>query len=137
MHVAFHDQLDWRKTAMGWNVVPNGLEDLLLWISWQYNNPKIYITENGSAEDEPHIDAALNDENRRKFYEDHLRACSKAIHAGADVAGYFAWSLMDNYGTSDSQSFSWLMVWRLMDPFLLNRMAVWVSEAIRDVPCRL
>ncbi len=137
MHVAFHDQSDWRKTAMGWNVVPNGLEDLLLWISRRYNNPKIYITENGSAEDEPHIDAALNDENRRKFYEDHLRACSKAIHAGADVAGYFAWSLMDNYGTSDSQSFSWLMVWRLMDPFLLNRMAVWLSEAIRDVPCRL
>jgi len=101
--VAFHDRSDWRKTAMGWNVVPDGLENLLLWISRRYNNPKIYITENGSAEDEPHIDAALNDENRRKFYEDHLRACSRAIHSGADVAGYFAWSLMDNYGTCDSQ----------------------------------
>jgi len=99
MHATFHDKSEWRKTDMGWNVVPDGLRELLIWISRRYENPKIFITENGSAEDEPHIDAALNDEKRRSFLEDHLRACSRAIHAEVDLAGYFAWSLMDNYGT--------------------------------------
>jgi beta-glucosidase len=68
-------------------------------VSNRYNNPKVYITENGSAEYEPDIQTALNDEERRLFLEDHLRACSNALSEGVQLEGYFAWSLMDNFGT--------------------------------------
>ena len=69
---------------------------MLLWISNRYHNPQIFITENGSAEIESGTMA--NDEERRAYLEDHLRACSQAIGAGVNLVGYFVWSLMDNFG---------------------------------------
>jgi beta-glucosidase/6-phospho-beta-glucosidase/beta-galactosidase len=104
IHVDFRDDPVWRHNDMGWNVVPDGLREMLLWVSNRYNNPKVYITENGSAEYEPDIQTALNDEERRSFFEDHLRACSNALSEGVQLEGYFAWSLMDNFGTLASFS---------------------------------
>jgi Glycosyl hydrolase family 1 len=82
---------------MGWSIVPDGLREMLLWVAKTYNNPLIYITENGSAEPEPDKAAALKDYNRRSFFEGHLHACAEAIRGGSNLAGYFAWSLMDNF----------------------------------------
>lgn len=82
---------------MGWNVVPNGLREMLLWISMRYNNPLIYITENGSAEAELDAETLLHDKRRREFFEGHIRASAEAISGGVKLAGYFAWSLMDNF----------------------------------------
>jgi beta-glucosidase/6-phospho-beta-glucosidase/beta-galactosidase len=98
INVKFTDRLAWRKNAMGWNVVPDGLREMLLWVSNRYNNPRILITENGSAEYEPDLKAALDDEERRDFLEHHLHACSQAIDEGVNLGGYFAWSLLDNFG---------------------------------------
>jgi beta-glucosidase/6-phospho-beta-glucosidase/beta-galactosidase len=80
---------------MGWNVVPDGLRQMLL--TKRYDNPLIYITENGAAFDEPDLAAATHDENRRAYFEGHLRACAQAMEAGVHLAGYFAWSLLDNF----------------------------------------
>ena len=84
---------------MGWNVVPDGLREMLRWISERYQNPLVYITENGSAE--PEVEDApsvLRDEARRLFLETHIGACAEAIHQhGVNLAGYFAWSFMDNF----------------------------------------
>ena len=82
---------------MGWNVVPDGLREMLLWVTKRYNDPLIIITENGSAVHEPDLEAALHDEKRREYFEGHLRAVAEAIRSGVNVAGYFAWSLMDNF----------------------------------------
>jgi Glycosyl hydrolase family 1 len=84
---------------MGWNIVPDGLREMLLWISSRYNNPLIYITENGSAEAESEdLESALNDERRRSYFSSHLNACANAIKEHQiKLAGYFAWSFMDNF----------------------------------------
>jgi len=84
----------WKKSSMGWNIVPGGLRKMLLWISERYDDPLLYVTENGAAFDEPDLATARNDENRRRFFEGHLRACAEAIDAGVRLGGYFAWSLM-------------------------------------------
>jgi Glycosyl hydrolase family 1 len=87
------------KNAMGWNVVPDGLREMLRWISERYNNPLIYITENGSAEPEVEdSQSVVHDERRRAFLESHIGACADAINMHrVNLAGYFAWSFLDNF----------------------------------------
>jgi Glycosyl hydrolase family 1 len=84
---------------MGWNVVPDGLREMLRWISERYDNPLIYITENGSAELEiEDSQSVVRDETRRSFLERHIGACAEAINQHrVNLAGYFAWSFLDNF----------------------------------------
>jgi beta-glucosidase len=85
-------------TETGWEVFPQGLTDTLLWIKNRYGNPPVYITENGAAFfDPPTVEGAvLEDPLRVDYLRKHLRAVHDAISQGADIRGYFAWSLLDN-----------------------------------------
>ncbi|PZQ89106.1 MAG: beta-glucosidase [Leifsonia xyli] len=87
------------QTAMGWEINPDGLRRLLVRLGRQYDNlPAMYITENGSAWDDVVApDGGVHDAQRVDFLERHLEAVAQAIDEGADVRGYFAWSLMDNF----------------------------------------
>jgi beta-glucosidase len=80
------------KTEMGWEIYPRGLTDLLVRVATDYTKVPIYVTENGMAE----VDGE-NDPRRVTYYDDHLKAVLAARAAGADVRGYFAWSLLDNF----------------------------------------
>jgi beta-glucosidase len=83
---------------MGWEIYPEGIAELLLWLADRYDNPPVYITENGAAfEDTVGDDGRVHDEQRRAYIEQHLGAVSKARERGVDVRGYFAWSLLDNF----------------------------------------
>jgi beta-glucosidase len=85
-------------TAMGWEVHPDGLERLLLRLTDEYHAPRIYITENGSAwADEVLPDGQIQDKERMAYLEEHLEASIRATRGGARLAGYFAWSLLDNF----------------------------------------
>ncbi len=97
MHVEFSSDPSWPKNHMGWSTNPDGCRELLLWISQRYQGVPIFITENGTSEDEPDLATALRDEGRRKYFEGYLRACAQAIELGVPLGGYFAWSLMDNF----------------------------------------
>ena len=86
------------RTQMGWEVYPQGLEDLLRGIKATYPNlPPIYITENGMSSDDVVIDGRVDDSQRQSFLQRHFAAVSRAIDAGVDVRGYYLWSLMDNF----------------------------------------
>lgn len=82
----------------GWEFYPQGLTDTLLWLHQRYGGLPLYVTENGSAYFDP--PAALQGRIADSLREHYLRAHVKAVHAavaqGADVRGYFAWSLLDN-----------------------------------------
>ncbi len=85
-------------TAMGWEVQPWGLRDLLLRLKADYPLPRIYITENGAAYDDvPDADGEVRDPDRIDYIDNHLRALKEAMDAGVDVGGYFVWSLLDNF----------------------------------------
>ncbi len=88
---------EWKKTLMGWAVVPWGCKKLLHWIKERYENPPIVITENGCAYDDQLVDGEVNDLERLDFYKTYLEACAEAIGEGVNLEGYFAWSLMDNF----------------------------------------
>jgi beta-glucosidase len=85
-------------TEMGWEVYPDGLFDILHRVHVDYGVSKIYVTENGASySDAPDAAGRVADLRRLNFVRDHLRAGHRAIQAGVPLAGYFLWSLLDNY----------------------------------------
>ncbi|MGW0844354.1 GH1 family beta-glucosidase [Streptomyces sp. NPDC002787] len=94
-------QTDRPSTAMPWEIYPEGLTDLLVRISRENPGLPLYITENGAAFDDTSspVDETgrIQDTDRIAFLTDHLAAIGKARAGGADVRGYFCWSLMDNF----------------------------------------
>jgi beta-glucosidase len=87
-----------RTTDMGWEIFPRGIYDILKWLQEDCGNPPVYITENGAEfEDETASDGAVHDDRRIDFLSDYLRHVHRAIGEGADVRGYFVWSLLDNF----------------------------------------
>lgn len=87
------------KTDMGWEIQPRSFGALLGWIHEHYAFPKYLITENGCAMPDHNRlpDGRVDDLDRVEYLRDHLVELHAAIAAGMPVAGYFAWSLMDNF----------------------------------------
>ena len=85
-------------TAMGWEVYPAGLRELLLRLHREYAPAALYVTENGAAyEDAPAPEGTVDDGDRERYLRVHLEAVHEALAAGVPVGGYFAWSLLDNF----------------------------------------
>ncbi|AQK40584.1 Beta-glucosidase2 [Zea mays] len=81
---------------------PEGLKDILMIMKNKYGNPPIYITENGigdvDTKEKPlPMEAALNDYKRLDYIQRHISTLKESIDLGANVHGYFAWSLLDNF----------------------------------------
>jgi beta-glucosidase len=84
-------------TAMGWEVEPDGLYELLVRLQRDYGVP-IAVTENGAAFDDPPArNGLVEDPDRVAYLDGHIDAVARAIADGVDVRRYFAWSLMDNF----------------------------------------
>jgi beta-glucosidase len=86
-------------TELGWEVHPASLTDLLISLRDDYGPLPLYITENGVAFPDPAPDGEgrIHDALRIEYYRSHLLAARRAIEAGVDLRGYYAWSLFDNF----------------------------------------
>ncbi|XP_072935471.1 myrosinase 1-like isoform X2 [Epargyreus clarus] len=83
----------WPQAQSTWlQEVPWGFYNLLIDIKRRYNNPKVYITENGWS-----TSGGLVDEDRVRYYRNYLNALLDAVENGCNIKGYTAWSLMDNF----------------------------------------
>ena len=83
------------KTQMGWEIYPDGLHHFLTRMARDYvGDLPIYVTENGMANADQ---ADIPDTVREDFLFAHLAATKQAIADGANVQGFFYWSLLDNY----------------------------------------
>ena len=82
-----------------WEVFPEALTRVLLWINERYGKLPIYITENGASFYDPPqtIDGRIEDPLRVEYFRQHLRAAYEAMKKGVNLRGYYAWSLLDNY----------------------------------------
>lgn len=95
--VLFH-QTPGERTEMGWTIDPTGLHELIMRYSREAPGLPMYITENGAAyDDKMDADGRVHDPERIAYLHGHLRAVRRAIAEGADVRGYYLWSLMDNF----------------------------------------
>ncbi len=85
------------KTAAGWPVTPECLYWGAKFLTERYKKP-LYITENGmSCHDIVSVDGKVHDPNRIEFLHAYLSSLQKAAEEGADIAGYFLWTFMDNF----------------------------------------
>ncbi len=97
-------------TQMGWNIDPDGLYRLLMEVSQRYPGLELMITENGAGFDDEVVDARVHDIRRVDYLRGHLGAVERAIADGANVTGYFLWSLLDNFEWSWGYSKTFGMV---------------------------
>ena len=83
-----HGEVSSRYTQLGWEIVPEGLYNVLTEVHRRYNKP-IVISENGLG--------TQSEQKRIRYTREHIAQMRRAMHDGVDVRGYFAWTLVDNY----------------------------------------
>ncbi|WP_263354891.1 glycoside hydrolase family 1 protein [Acidicapsa acidisoli] len=91
-------------TEAGLEIYPHGIYDLVMQITREYNKPIIEITESGCCYNDTPYDAEgghVPDTRRIAFFRGHLSELARAIHDGARVRAYHAWSLLDNFEWTD------------------------------------
>jgi len=90
------------RTDWDWIIYPQGLYDQIMRVKKDYPNyKKIYITENGLGYKDEFVDNTVYDDGRIDYVKQHLEVLSDAIADGANVKGYFIWSLMDVFSWSN------------------------------------
>ena len=126
-------------TAMGWNIDPAGLEDLLVSVHERWPHLPLMVTENGAAFDdvvETDDDGlpAVHDAERTDYLRRHFAAAHRAMQRGVDLRGYQVWSLMDNFEWAFGYSRRFGIV--RVDYDTLERLpkdsALWYARLIQD-----
>ena len=126
---------DRRWTEMDWEVYPDGLLGVLARFYFAYQPLKLYVTENGASySDGPDAEGRVRDLRRLDYLRSHLHACQRAILAGVPLAGYFAWSLLDNFewGHCYSQRFGIVWVDFQTQQRILKDSARWYAGVIAE-----
>jgi beta-glucosidase len=123
------------RTDMDWEIYPEGLYNLLTWLHADYGPRKIYITENGASyADGPGGNGHIHDERRRDYLRDHFAATKRAIDKGVPVAGFFVWSLLDNFEWAKGYTQRFGIVW--VDYATQRRVpkdsALWYKQVIAE-----
>ncbi len=107
-----HTAPEAERTDIGWEVHPAGLHTLLHRLQREYHPGRIYITENGAAyADGPGTDGRVEDPRRVAYLRGHLDACARAVAEGVPLAGYFHWSLLDNFEWAYGYTKRFGLVW--------------------------
>ena len=120
------------RTAIGWPIDPEAFRATLLDVHRRFRLP-IYVLENGTAADD-RMDGAGNvaDQGRIDYLRAYTDAMRDAVTAGADVRGYFVWSLLDNFewGSGYSQRFGIVYVDYPSLRRVLKSSARWYADLI-------
>jgi beta-glucosidase len=86
------------RTDIGWGICPDEFYNLLNRIHFHYRPAKMVITENGASyNDGINANGDIQDLRRISYLQQHLAAVGRAIQNGCPIAGYFVWSLLDNF----------------------------------------
>jgi len=112
LRVVAVDRPEVERTAMGWEVEPAALTELLTRVHDEYQPLPMLLTENGAAaSDYVAPDGTVRDLERIRYLDGHLRAVLDARRVGVDVRGYFVWSLLDNFEWAYGFSKRFGLVW--------------------------
>ena len=110
----FRDVVGYPVTDLGWPVVPDAFRELLITLRARYRAvmPPFVITESGCSYGVgPDASGVVADQERIDYHAGHLRAVAEANERGADVRGYYCWSLLDNFEWADGYAQRFGLVW--------------------------
>jgi beta-glucosidase len=86
------------RTEFNWESWPAALYQMIMRVTKDYGRPEIYVTENGcSYGDEPGPDGRVRDDRRIEFLRGYIGQAARAMDEGADLRGYYLWTLIDNF----------------------------------------
>ncbi len=122
------------RTANGWPITPGAIKWAAKFLYERYKLP-IYITENGlSCHDTVSLDGKVHDPNRIDFLHRYILALREAAEEGADIRGYFQWSLMDNFewGLGYSERFGIVFVDFVTQERIIKDSGYWYSNVIKE-----
>ncbi|HET7704745.1 MAG TPA: GH1 family beta-glucosidase [Thermoanaerobaculia bacterium] len=129
-------QPDAIRTTLDWELYPEGLTDILVWVKERYGDLPLYVTENGAAFYDPPsaIGGVVDDPLRVHYLQTHIAAVGEAIRRGVNMRGYFVWSLLDNYEWSHgySKRFGIVHVDYATQKRTIKSSGRWYSEMIRE-----
>ncbi|XP_062969222.1 lactase/phlorizin hydrolase [Cynocephalus volans] len=84
----------WPASGSSWlKMTPFGFRRILNWLKEEYNNPPIYVTENGVSQ----RGEDLSDTARIYYLRSYINEALKAVQDNVDLRGYTVWSVMDNF----------------------------------------
>ena len=83
-----HGEMSSDYTQLGWEIVPEGLYNVLTAVHARYGKP-VVISENGLG--------TQSERKRIRYLREHIAQMRRAMESGVDVRGYFPWTLVDNY----------------------------------------
>jgi beta-glucosidase len=86
-----------KLTAIGWEIYPEGLRRVVQNLLRQWPLPALWMTENGAADNTGIHDGAVDDGMRCDYLSAHFEQVAGLIRTGADIRGYYVWSLLDNF----------------------------------------
>ncbi len=125
---------NFEKTTMGWNIWPEPLYNLIKRLKQEYTGIPIYIMENGAAFDDILSSGKrVHDVKRIDYIKRHLMEIAKLNEQGADVRGYFIWSIMDNFEWQHgySKRFGIIFIDYKTQERILKDSAIWYKDLIR------
>jgi beta-glucosidase len=100
------------KTDMGWEVHAPGLLSILRRVHAEYAPPRLYVTENGAAyATAPDASGRIRDVERQRYLWTHFEAAHQAIEEGIPLAGFYVWSLLDNFEWAQGYTKRFGIVW--------------------------
>jgi beta-glucosidase len=85
------------ETAMGWEIHPPAIYEVIKKFNAYPQVKKIIITENGAAFPDEVIEGKVNDHQRLEYLQQHMAQVLRAKNEGCKVTGYFVWTLIDNF----------------------------------------
>lgn len=121
-------------TAMDWEVYPEGLYDILKRVHDDYEPAKMLVTENGAAYRDTVVEGQVDDPLRQRYIHEHLIRAHQAVADGVPVAGYFVWSLLDNFewAFGYSSRFGLVYVDYATQERIIKRSGHWYAAVTRD-----
>lgn len=128
-------QQDGFVTDCGWEVVPEGMYDLLKWIHAEYHPKQIFITENGCAcNDWIGADGKVEDPNRINYLKQYIGAAYRAMEEGVPLKGYYIWTFTDNFEWAWGKTcrFGLVFVDYKTQKRIPKSSAYWFSEVIKN-----
>jgi beta-glucosidase len=125
---------NFKRTEMDWEIVPESLYNLILRVRKEYTTLPIYITENGAAfNDRVTREGKIHDNKRIDYLKKHLSKVADLNRKGADIRGYFLWSLIDNFewGHGYSKRFGIIYINYETQKRILKDSAMWYKDLIQ------
>lgn len=123
-----------RLTGTGREIYPQGLYDILMRVHQDYTPGQILVSENGAAFPDHLAGGRVDDPAREDFLHEHILETHRALNDGVPLAGYYVWSLLDNFEWQHGYAprFGLIYVDYPTQERIIKRSGRWYAEVTRE-----